>query len=84
MPFGPILRYVLFILTWMVSLENFVVNFQGIEYLKTRERFHREHKSFLSSMENVFGGPMSLTWFNPYSKPIYFRTENDERVTLDV
>lgn len=56
----------------------------GIESFKGESNVHRRSTSFFSSMKIVFGSQFGLTWLNPFSKPVYLITQNDERVTFDV
>ena len=65
-------------------IEYDMVFFQGIESFKGESSSHRRPSSFISSMKIVFGSQVGLTWFNPFSKPVYLITQNDERVTFDV
>ena len=60
------------------------VLFQGIESFKGESNSRRRPSSFISSMKIVFGSQVGLTWLNPFSKPVYLITQNDERVTFDV
>lgn len=56
----------------------------GIESFKGESNSTRRHSSFVSSMKIVFGSQVGLSWLNPFSKPLYLITQNDERVTFDV
>jgi hypothetical protein len=56
---------------------------KGIEYYNRKAKFFREQKSFLTSLKTVFGPQIGLTWLNPFSKPIYSKTEDDEPVIFN-
>ncbi|CAF0874158.1 unnamed protein product [Rotaria sordida] len=55
-----------------------------IELFKGVTNLNRERNSFIYSLKIVFGSRIGLTWLNPFSKPIYLITQNDERIIFDI
>jgi hypothetical protein len=57
---------------------------QGIEHYKGKRSSNYDQSSFLSSLKTVFGSQVGLTWLNPFSKPIFIKSQNDEHITFDI